>query len=194
MGLLKSQISLDADHGQFKLNPQTGPSEVTAEWLRWRDQEQEKRVTWASFEYDCSLSTLTGCRGAVDLAELPGALPCTENLWRAPNEAAWKSLALSLAPSSFGLSVAGTLELIMAGGRLPSNGLTSWGKRLCCQIIGRLLWDLKQLEVVSLIQVFRHPSLSVVQEEAKTGLLQGFSNLSRQIATPANVVETIDYK
>lgn len=194
MGLLKAQISIDVDQGGFKLNPSADASEINADWLRWRDQEQEKRVTWASFEYDCSLSTLTGCRGAVDLAELPRTLPCIEDLWRAPSAQEWRSMALTLPSSAFGIPVAPILESVMSGADVPSSGLSSWGKRLCCQVIGRLLWDLKQLEVISLIRVFRQPSLSLVQEQAKTGLLQGFDNLSKQINSPKNSGEVIDFK
>ncbi|KAJ5223329.1 hypothetical protein N7468_007871 [Penicillium chermesinum] len=194
MGLLKSQISIDPESAPFKLNPHSDPLEVENEWLRWRDQEQERRVVWASFEYDCSLSTLTGCRAAVDLAELPRALPCAEDLWRAPSGQTWRSLASHLGPSAFGIPVTATLEPIMSGSKALPSGLSSWGKRLCCQVIGRLLWDLKQLEVISLTRVLRQPSLSLVQEQAKNGLLKGFDNISNEIKLPTSPVEVIDYK
>ena len=82
MGLLKSRVSAEVEREDVK---STGFNDYpSVEWLRWKDQEQEKRIAWSSFEYDCSLCTLTSRRGAVDLPELPHLLPCAEPLWDAP--------------------------------------------------------------------------------------------------------------
>uniref|UniRef100_A0A093ULZ9 Zinc finger protein klf1 n=1 Tax=Talaromyces marneffei PM1 TaxID=1077442 RepID=A0A093ULZ9_TALMA len=155
----------------------------------WIDREREKRVTWASFEYDCSRAALTGRRGAVDLGEFPLRFPCAEALWEAPSAQAWRSLSLH---SYSGISVATALERVMAGRLLP-NGLSSWGKRLCSQIIGRLLSDIKQLEVAYLSKALRLPSLLSVQQQAKLALLEGFENLGRSTENPVSSKELIDH-
>lgn len=193
MGLLNSRISIEAEKEGFQPSATVSPEEMEAEWLQWRDQEQEKRVTWASFEYDCSLCTLTGRRGAVDLGELPRRLPCIESLWEATSAQAWRTLATHSASFCFGVSVTDALQGLMSGKPI-SMGLSSWGKRLCSQIIGRLLWDLKQLEVISFSEILRLPPLLAVQRQAKLALLQGFDNLARGVKQPGSVKELIDYK
>ncbi|KAH8820153.1 fungal-specific transcription factor domain-containing protein [Xylogone sp. PMI_703] len=192
MGLLKSRISIEIEKGDFQPSTTEDPDEVKTEWLQWRDQEQEKRVTWASFEYDCSLSTLTGRRGAVDLGELPRSLPCTEALWEASSAQAWRTFTRNSLSFCFGISVAEALQCTTSGKPTP-RGLSSWGKRLCSQVIGRLLWDLKQLEVVSLPGTLRLPSLLSVQRQVKISLLQGFDNLSPDVKNPGSNKELIDY-
>ncbi|KAJ5815637.1 hypothetical protein N7474_007414 [Penicillium riverlandense] len=192
MGLLKQRVSIDHNIPRLQPVQEDDPADSMTQWLHWRDQEQEKRVTWASFEYDCSLCTLTGRRGAVDLAELPKSLPCIEELWKAPSVQGWRSLASHLSPPFFGASVADVLDAIMTGRPFPA-GLSSWGKRLCSQIIGRLLWDLKQLGVLTLIQALRPSSLGSVQDEGKALLLQGLGNLSCQMKKAGSVQELIDY-
>ncbi|EEA21095.1 hypothetical protein PMAA_049000 [Talaromyces marneffei ATCC 18224] len=171
------------------LQPSTNMDDVHAEWIQWIDREREKRVTWASFEYDCSRAALTGRRGAVDLGEFPLRFPCAEALWEAPSAQAWRSLSLH---SYSGISVATALERVMAGRLLP-NGLSSWGKRLCSQIIGRLLSDIKQLEVAYLSKALRLPSLLSVQQQAKLALLEGFENLGRSTENPVSSKELIDH-
>ncbi|KAE8550032.1 hypothetical protein EYB25_008563 [Talaromyces marneffei] len=185
--LLTSRLSLEAEKAD--LQPSTNMDDVHAEWIQWIDREREKRVTWASFEYDCSRAALTGRRGAVDLGEFPLRFPCAEALWEAPSAQAWRSLSLH---SYSGISVATALERVMAGRLLP-NGLSSWGKRLCSQIIGRLLSDIKQLEVAYLSKALRLPSLLSVQQQAKLALLEGFENLGRSTENPVSSKELIDH-
>ncbi|PCG93395.1 Transcription factor [Penicillium occitanis (nom. inval.)] len=189
MGLLTSRLSIEAEKADLQPSISTNIDDVQAEWIQWIDREREKRVTWASFEYDCSLATLTGRRGAVDLGELPYRFPCGEALWEAPSAQAWRTLSLHSCSS---ISVTAVLERVMAGRSIP-NELSSWGKRLCSQIIGRLLWDMKQLEVPYLSKALRLPSLLSVQQQAKLALLEGFENLSRSIGNPVSSKELIDH-
>lgn len=190
MGLLTSRLSIEAEKADLQPSISPNIDDVQAEWIQWVDREREKRVTWASFEYDCSLATLTGRRGAVDLGELPYRFPCAEALWEAPSAQAWRTLSLH---SGSSISVTAVLEKVMAGRSVP-NELSSWGKRLCSQIIGRLLWDMKQLEVPYLSKALRLPSLLSVQQQAKLSLLEGFENLGRSIGNPVSSKELIDHK
>ncbi|KAJ5585777.1 hypothetical protein N7450_005564 [Penicillium hetheringtonii] len=178
MGLLQSRISVEATKPEPQLLIGTGLAEVQKEWTQWIIQEQEKRVTWSCFEYDCSLCTLTGRRGAIDLSELPSRLPCAEELWDAPTGMAWRALGLH-SPTSFGASVDVVLRELMAGRPIPSDtSLSSWAKRLCGQIIGRLLWDLKQLDTLSLSGWLGLTPLQSAQNQAKMSLLKSFDNLA----------------
>ncbi|EED20705.1 conserved hypothetical protein [Talaromyces stipitatus ATCC 10500] len=188
MGLLTSRVSIEAEKADLQASIYTNTTDVQAEWRQWIDREREKRVTWASFEYDCSLATLTGRRGAVDLGELPYTFPCAESLWEAQSAQAWKTLSIH---SCFGISVTSVLERVMTRRSVPAT-LSSWGKRLCSQIIGRLLWDMKQLEVAYLSKALRLPSLVSVQQQAKFALLEGFENLGRSIGSPGSSKELID--
>lgn len=194
MGLLQSRISVETTKAESQLIMGTGLADVQKEWSQWIVQEQEKRVTWSCFEYDCSLCTLTGRRGAIDLSELPSKLPCAEALWDAPTAMAWRALG-SHSPKSFGASVDVVLRNFMTGRPIPSDiSLSSWAKRLCGQIIGRLLWDLKQLDTLSLSGWLGLPPLLSAQSQAKMSLLQSFDNLALSITRPVSTKELIDYK
>ncbi|KAL2435607.1 hypothetical protein ABEF95_006334 [Exophiala dermatitidis] len=190
MGLLKSRISTEIEKEDFR---NTGFIENPAnEWLRWKDQEQDKRIAWSAFEYDCSLSTLTSRRAAVDLPELPSHLPCAEPLWDAPTAQAWSALYSRLSPTARGAPTAKILRNILAGKAIPED-LPAWSKRLCAQKIGRLLWDLKQLDIMSTTEYLKLPSLSAAQRQTKSVLLQGLNALCESIYNPSSTAELIHY-
>lgn len=191
MGLLKSRISTEIEREDFKNvisieNPES-------EWLRWKDQEQDKRIAWSSFEYDCSLCTLTSRRAAVDLPELPSHLPCAEPLWDAPTAQAWAALYSRLSPTARGAPTAKVLRNVLAGKTIAED-LPAWSKRLCAQKIGRLLWDLKQLDIMSTPEYLKLPSLSAAQRQTKSVLLQGLNALCESMYTLSSTAELIHYK
>jgi hypothetical protein len=142
MGLFKPQIPYEVDKSVPQLQASAGTAETQASWLQWINQEQEKRLAWSVFEYDCSLCTLTNRRGMVDLGELPSKLPCPEALWEAPSAQAWRTLSSRSSTVYFGLSLMSVVRAITAGKKMPT-GLSSWGRRLCGQVIGRLLLGLE---------------------------------------------------
>lgn len=77
-------------------------------------------------------------------------MPCAEALWEAPNAQAWASLLESgtfvLSPyADKGAPFYPTLRDVISE-KIPPESLTSWGKRLCAQAMGRVLWDFKELE------------------------------------------------
>ncbi|KAL7911492.1 fungal-specific transcription factor domain-containing protein [Trichoderma velutinum] len=162
---------------------------LNRQWLSWVSQEHECRAAWAAFEYDCSLCTLTSRRGAIDLSELPRKLPCNESLWGATSAQAWLALRshLSISPS-----LSDTLKDIFSGKQI-SNSLGTWARRLCSQVIGRLLWDLKQLEVVAMPEHFGLPSLLSAHQQSKKLLLRSLNHLLSFMASPSNTPELISY-
>lgn len=197
-------------------NPPSLTAALQEQWLSWMYREREKRTAWSSFEYDCSLCTLTGRRGAVDLSELPSRLPCAETLWDASSATAWAALRTRLHPDAQGALV----SVVMRGAlrddsadsssehsSLPSlhsststpnphmknQGVSFWGKRLCAQVIGRLLWDLKQLETLATSEYFGMPSLSTAQTANKVRLLRALDNLLVSMDQPTTVADLISY-
>lgn len=72
--------------------------------------------------------------------------------------------------------------------------LGSWAKRLCAQVMGRLLWDLKQLEVVAMPEYCGLGSLISAHRESKTSLLKGLNSLVESLATPLSTSDLISYK
>jgi len=137
MGMLRPRLRIE--NSDIAESSRRGHRSST-EWSKWRNEEMEKRITWGSFEYDCSLCTLTSRRGIVDLHELPSRLPCAEALWEAPSAQAWSALASCATSSLMGAFVPQMLRDILRKNLSP--GRSSLGKRLCAQVIGRLLWDL----------------------------------------------------
>lgn len=113
------------------------PEAVNTEWLAWVNYEQKVRVAWMVFEYDCSLSLLTGRPCAISLKHLPKVFPCEDALYNAPNAYTWAELA----PRSAGLrgpEVLRVINLTINRTSLPHTA-SSWAKRLCAQIFERVL-------------------------------------------------------
>lgn len=191
MGILKSRVSTEMEKDDAK-NILSVDNAAT-EWLRWKDQEEEKRIAWSSFEYDCSLCTLTSRRGAVDLPELPSLLPCAEPLWDAPSAQAWMALYSRLSTTARGSPTSKVLRNLLAG-KAISGDVPAWSKRLCAQIIGRLLWDLKQLDIMATPAYLKLPSLSHAQRQTKGTLLQGLSTICESMYSPTTTAELIHYK
>ena len=69
-----------------------------------------------------------------------------------------------------------------------------WGKRLCAQIIGRLLWDLKQLESLSTTEFFGLASLFKGHQQSKASLLRGLDSLLVSMNEPSSASDLVSYK
>lgn len=191
MGILKSRVSAEVEKEDAR--QVVSSDNASIEWLRWRDQEEEKRIAWSVFEYDCSLCTLTSRRGAVDLPELPSHLPCTEPLWDAPSAQAWAALYSRLSSTARGAPTSKVLRSLLAGKSVPPQ-LPAWSKRLCAQSIGRLLWDLKQLDIMATPEYLKLPSLSAAQRQTKSMLLQGLTTICESMYSPFTTADLIHYK
>lgn len=119
-------------------------SSLEARWREWREKEGMKRLAWGIFEYDSSFSTLSNRRGAITISDITIGIPCSELLWEAPTATAWEAL-LAHEPDVRKLLFYRTLKGIISG-EFDAKILTSWGKRLCAQAMGRIMWDFKELE------------------------------------------------
>ncbi|KIW02577.1 uncharacterized protein PV09_06028 [Verruconis gallopava] len=191
LGLLNSNLHIEDDMQDFSL-ASANSSTIHSEWIAWIGIERERRTAWASFEYDCSLCTLTSRRGAVDLSELPRRLPCPESLWEAPSATAWVALRSRLGSNATGTPYSNVLSAVLANKPVPEH-TSCWGKRLCAQIIGRMLWDLKQLEILSARDYFGLASLSAVQQQPKASLLRALDNLVNSMDHPTSTSGLISY-
>jgi Fungal specific transcription factor domain len=193
LGLLSSRLSVDADAQDTAVSSSAGNPIIHSEWIVWATRERKKRTAWASFEFDCSLCTLTSRRGAVDLNELPPRLPCADSLWEAPSGNAWLALRSRLGQNAMGVSFSTVIGAALASKPVPEQ-VSSWGKRLCAQVIGRLLWDLKQLEIISLRHCLGLASLSSAQQQPKASLLLALDNLLKSMDNPISTIDLISYK
>lgn len=194
IGLLSSPWS-SGDDDITDLTPSSldDQSAVAREWQAWIKSEQDRRAAWAAFEYDCSLCTLTSRRGAVDLGELPRKLPCTESLWNAASPQAWLALRSRLSPASFSPNLFVVLKTCLAGKEIDFT-LGSWAKRLGAQVLGRLLWDMKELEVVAMPNRLGLHSLLNPYQESKRSILNALDSLRKLTATPSSTPDLITYR
>lgn len=136
----------EAAGGSDRYEAQESPPSLLLEsrWRDWREKEGLKRLAWGIFEYDSSFSTLSNRRGAITISDITIRIPCSEALWEAPTAAAWNTL-LPYEADIQGFLFFNTLKLIIAG-RFCVKTLTSWGKRIFAQAMGRIMWDFKELE------------------------------------------------
>ncbi|PNY27005.1 Uncharacterized protein TCAP_03065 [Tolypocladium capitatum] len=190
LGLLSSRLNLH-EEAQEDNGPTTNdPAMLYNEWTSWASRERERRIAWASFEYDCSLCTLTNRRGAVDL--LPSRLPCADSLWEAPSAYAWADLKSRCRARAQGATSSGVLGAAMSGKPLTEQ-VSMWGKRLCAQMIGRLLWDLKQLETLSTPEHLGLSSLFKGHQQSKDSLLRGLDSLLGCMNEPSSTSDLVSY-
>ncbi|KID69964.1 Transcription factor, fungi, partial [Metarhizium hybridum] len=192
LGLLNARLNIQ-DESADSNRAVVDQSNPYAEWKSWITRERDNRIAWASFEYDCSLCTLTNRRGAVDLSELPARLPCSESLWEAPSAHAWVALKFRCPPKAQGAKLSSVLKAAMAGKPVDEH-VSMWGRRLCGQVIGRLLWDLKQLEALSTTDYFDLPSLFKAHQHSKTSLLRGLDSLLESMEQPCSTSDLVSYK
>lgn len=123
---------------------QESPSLLDSRWREWIEKEGLKRLAWGIFEYDSSFSTLSNRRGAISISDVTIRIPCSESLWNAPDAVTWNA-RLRHEPEIRGFAFYPTIKGILLG-RFDAKMLTSWGKRLCAQAMGRIMWDFKELE------------------------------------------------
>ncbi|RMJ19362.1 hypothetical protein CDV36_001032 [Fusarium kuroshium] len=192
MGLLKPRSAVSLDERGENIPISEDDQALTHEWKNWIMRESGRRAAWAAFEYDCSLCTLTSRRGVVDLSELPSLLPCPESIWNATSAQAWCALMSRLGPGSSRPSLSLVLKLALAGEQTPSF-LGSWAKRLCSQVMGRLLWDLWQLEVVAMPEYCGLGSIISAHRDTKKSLLKSLNNIVDALAAPSTTSDLISY-
>ncbi|KAF5562337.1 hypothetical protein FNAPI_3233 [Fusarium napiforme] len=192
IGLLnpRSSITLSQDHDTIRGSEDD--SVLANDWKNWVKMESGRRAAWAAFEYDCSLCTLTSRRGIVDLSELPSELPCPESMWNASSARAWFALMSRLGQDDSRPNLSKVLKQALAGRELPTS-LGSWAKRLCAQVIGRLLWDLWQIEVVAMPEYLGLGSIVAAHQDTKRSLLKGLNNLVESLSSPSSTSDLTSY-
>lgn len=193
MGLLQSRPNVNSEEEPETINAPGNEEALDLEWRSWISKESGRRAAWAAFEYDCSLCTLTSRRGIVDLSELPAFLPCADYIWSAASAQAWYALQARLGSNNISPLLSKMLRLALAGKELPSE-LGFWAKRLCSQVIGRLLWDIKQLEVIAMPEYCGLGSLIAAHRDSKASLLKGFNTLVESLSAPLSTSDLISYK
>lgn len=168
-------------------------STLEATWLDWVEKERKKRIAWSAFEYDCTLSTLTSKRGAFNIAELPARLPCMESMWEAHSAQSWASLLSFTSSPAAGLPFYAILRDIIA--QKPVLGsVPPWAKRLCAQAIGRMLWDLREIEDACSPHILGLPSLVASHQETKRALLTSLTELHDSLSNPTCTSDIVNMK
>ena len=194
LGALKSELEQENVHAlEFENLKSLDTPSLEAIWLRWRDKEMEKRVAWSIFEYDCTLSTLTSKRGAFSIAELPARLPCSESLWEAHSPQAWASMISFATGPANGFLLHPLLRDTIAH-KSMLNAVPAWAKRICAQVISRLLWDLREIEDISSPDIMGIPSLAAGHQETKRNLLQSLDELEASVTSPTCTSEITNMK
>jgi len=142
--LRPSNVRFTPNNERNQAQERLNASSLEVRWREWREKEGMKRLAWGIFEYDSSFSTLSNRRGAITISDITIGIPCSELLWEAPTATAWEAL-LAHEPDVRKLLFYRTLKGIISD-EFDTNILTSWGKRLCAQAMGRIMWDFKELE------------------------------------------------
>ncbi|KAF4334957.1 hypothetical protein FBEOM_11214 [Fusarium beomiforme] len=192
MGLLNPRSTMSLNQEQETIRGSEDERILTNDWKTWIKRESGRRAAWAAFEYDCSLCTLTSRRGIVDLSELPSDLPCPESMWNATSARAWYALMSRLGSDDSRPNLSNMLKQALAGKELPPS-LGSWAKRLCTQVVGRLLWDLWQLEVVAMPEYLGLGSIVAAHQDTKRSLLKGLNNLVESLSLPSSTSDLTSY-
>lgn len=92
-----------------------------------------------------------------------------------------------------GAPLSTVIQSVIAG-QLAPEGISVWGLRICSQTVGRLLWDLKQLETLSGKVHFGLSSLFNAHQQSKAPLLLGLDGLLASMNQPATTSDLVSYK
>jgi hypothetical protein len=194
LGVLSSDIDKnDGNKIDYNSLKKLNPDDLEQTWNNWRDSELEKRIAWSVFEFDCTLSTLTGKRGTFSVSELPVKLPCSENLWDAPSSNAWASVASFSASPPGGIPFYPLLRSIISRKLVP-DFVPSWSKRICALVISRLLWDLREMRDASAPDVLGLSSLSDSHKAALQKLLDSLMAINDSLTTPTCTYDVVNMK
>ena len=194
LGILSSDSEHeDATKIDFRNLKSLDTAALEQAWIRWRDKEIEKRVAWSVFEFDCTLSTLTGKRGAFKIAELPRKLPCSESLWEAHSAKAWASMISFATSPPGGVPLYPLLRGVIAQQPISAT-VPAWAKRLAVQAISRMLWDLKEIEDASASDILGVPSLAAAHKATREPLLKGLNALYDALSSPTCVSDVFNMK
>ncbi|KAJ6202940.1 hypothetical protein J3E72DRAFT_231397 [Bipolaris maydis] len=196
LGILGSSFTLSMEGERKKTNLNATQNDrqhhLHQEWLSWRDQQQELRLVWTAFEFDYTFSTLTSKRGAIDLSELPTRMPCADSLWSAPSAQAWAALQVDMSENMTGVSLASSLRTVASGKPLPPD-LSPYSRRYLSIVLDRLLWDLKQLDMVFITGCLGLPHSSCGQQERKENLLEVLRKIRHSLWRPRSTEELINH-
>ncbi|KAK9248538.1 fungal-specific transcription factor domain-containing protein [Lipomyces tetrasporus] len=174
----------------FSVRGDESDEELEKLWHAWRDEEMGKRLAWSVFEYDSSISTLSSRRGCMALNDLCNDMPCDERLWEAPTAREWAAYAFPAGQKNLarGLPFYPTLRDLIAGAISP-DVVPNWGKRLCAQAMGRILWDFRELEDSALSRILPVPPTDYSQ--SKETLLRALMYLHDSMTDPYNILDMV---
>ncbi|KAK9367162.1 fungal-specific transcription factor domain-containing protein [Lipomyces kononenkoae] len=174
----------------FSVRGDESAEELERLWHAWRDEEMGTRLAWSVFEYDSSISTLSSRRGCMALNDLCNDMPCDERLWEAPTAREWAAYAFPSGQNTLarGLPFYRTLRDLIAGAISP-DVVPNWGKRLCAQAIGRILWDFRELEDSALSRILPDPPTDYSQ--SKETLLRALIYLHDSMTDPYNILDMV---
>ncbi|KAK9476784.1 fungal-specific transcription factor domain-containing protein, partial [Lipomyces japonicus] len=175
---------------QFTITGEETDDELEKIWHAWRDEETGKRLAWSVFEYDCAISMLSNRRGNLALHDVNIYIPCEEKLWEAVSARQWKSYAFKPGENVLkcGLPFFAALRTVIDQ-TLLLHTVPNWGKRLFTQAIGRILWDIRELEDSALSQVL--PDNPVDYSSTKNALLLTLTALQDSVTDPYNILDMV---
>ena len=168
-------------------------AELQDAWLAWRDKESMKRMAWSVFEFDCVLSTTTSKKPAFRISELPPRLPCNENIWEAHSARAWAALVSFATSPTNGLPFYPTLREIIATGK-ARHDMPAWALRICAVAVGRVLYDLKEMQDASAPRILGMPSMAQAYHETRQTLLAGLESLAASLGKPTCTADVVNMK
>ncbi|KAJ1323511.1 DNA binding [Microdochium nivale] len=140
---------------EVKLWPDDENQILENRWKEWVTQESFKRLAFRMFQHDTDASLALMINPLVSYAEVVVELPCSDELWAAPNKDRWKALYLTTqqqqqtSPAAFSSASPYTHSITLSDYldnptfHLPTDILTASSAYL--GVVWRLAWEFMQL-------------------------------------------------
>lgn len=124
---------------------------------------------------------MTGKRGIINLTELPPIPPCSETLWEDSRFNDWDFLKGQILLAEGSARLTTQLHLMMTECTFGNN-LSLSAKKIFGQVMGRILWEHEELDIILEPYIPDFCSSSETTDRRRTKLLQGLYVLRNSLS------------
>ncbi|KAF5610972.1 uncharacterized protein FTJAE_14235 [Fusarium tjaetaba] len=148
--------------GLFRFKPEANTISRTSQnveerWKDWIRYEKLRRLGWAVYEYDASVSYLHNNRPFLSIGEIHLALPCGANYWNAESAHCWAAMLPSTVPEPMSPRLESLLRTFFDQTQKPNEKIQDERHRsLVATTLCRMIWTLKEMRSSPIVGLLPH--------------------------------------
>ncbi|KAI0123794.1 fungal-specific transcription factor domain-containing protein [Xylariales sp. AK1849] len=125
------------------------PSDLRLRWRQWAESEEKKRLSFLCFMWDTQHAVLFCQSLCMSAFELRLSMPCSQALWEARDEAAWKPLGVVELQSEISF-LAALKSYLSAPNSQRTSRLNTLSRILLLHGLMSIAWDLQRRDQTAL--------------------------------------------